>query len=115
MNAIEILLGIGVIIAWLSALGVLVMRDPYERLHYMAPLSTLAVMSVAAAVMLEGSFFESGIKALLVVFILLLTNPVLTHATARSARIHQFGHWVIQPDEKTRVVREQDSGEEVET
>jgi multisubunit Na+/H+ antiporter MnhG subunit len=24
---------------------------------------------------------------------LLLTGPILTHATARAARVRQFGHW----------------------
>ena len=31
---------------------------------------------------------------MLVFVLLLITNPVVTHATARAARIRQFGHWV---------------------
>ena len=31
---------------------------------------------------------------MLVFVLLVLTNPVLSHATARAARIRQFGHWV---------------------
>ena len=112
---LEILLGFAVAIVWLSAVGTLVMRDPYERLHYMAPASTLGAMAIAAAIALEGSFSQAGSKALLVALVLSITNPVLSHATARAARIRQFGHWVIQPDEKGIVVKEnssEDSGPE---
>jgi multicomponent Na+:H+ antiporter subunit G len=103
---IELLLGFAVVVVWLSALGILVMRDPYERLHYMTPASTLGAVAVAAAIALDAPFFQAGSKALLVTLVLVCTNPVLSHATARAARIRQFGHWVIQPDEKTRVIGE---------
>jgi multicomponent Na+:H+ antiporter subunit G len=100
------LLGFAVAIVWLSALGTLMMRDPFERLHYMTPVSTLGAMAVAAAIALDGSFSQAGSKALLAALVLSITNPVLSQATARAVRIHEFGHWVIQSREKKTVAEE---------
>jgi multisubunit Na+/H+ antiporter MnhG subunit len=63
-------------------------------------------MAVAAAIALDAPFFQTGSKVVLVVVFLGIASPVLSHATARAARIRQFGHWVIQPDEKEMVARE---------
>jgi monovalent cation/proton antiporter MnhG/PhaG subunit len=106
---LAVLLGFAVAIVWLSALGTLMMRDPFERLHYMAPVSTLGAMAVVAAIALDGSSSQAGIKALLAALVLSITNPALSHATARAVRIRQFGHWVIQSDEKKMVAEESSS------
>jgi monovalent cation/proton antiporter MnhG/PhaG subunit len=103
---LALLLGLAVLIVWLSALGTLIMRDPFERLHYMAPVSSLGAMAVAAAIALDGSVSHAGSKALLAALVLSITNPAVSHATARAARIRQFGHWVIQSDEKKTVAEE---------
>jgi len=49
---------------------------------------------------LEESFSAAGIKALLVALVLLATNPVLTHATARAARVRALGEWTVQEGEQ---------------
>mgnify|MGYP003290967187 CR=1 FL=1 len=36
---------------------------------------------------------------ILVALVLVVTNPVLSHATARAARIRQFGEWTVQDGE----------------
>ena len=98
--AVAALLVVGVAAALLSCLGVLVMRDAYDRLHYTAPAATLAPVLLAAAVVLEEGLSAVGVKALLVALVLVATNPVLSHATARAARIRQFGHWSVQEHEQ---------------
>ena len=98
--AVAALLVVGVAAALLSCLGVLVMRDAYDRLHYTAPAASLAPVLLAAAVVLEEGLSAVGVKALLVALVLVATNPVLSHATARAARIRQFGHWSVQEHEQ---------------
>ena len=98
--AVAALLVVGVAAALLSCLGVLVMRDAYDRLHYTAPAATLAPVLLAAAVVVEEGLSAVGVKALLVALVLVATNPVLSHATARAARIRQFGHWSVQEHEE---------------
>jgi multicomponent Na+:H+ antiporter subunit G len=98
--AVAALLALGVAVTWLSCLGVLVMRDPYDRLHYTAPASALAPVLIAAAVVVEEGLSAAGIKALLVALVLVGTNPVLGHATARAARIREYGQWTITDAER---------------
>jgi len=92
--AIDVLLSVGVLSVVLSSLALLKMKDFYERLHYLFPPATLTIICFAAAVLLDEHFSQAGIKALLIMVLLLIMNAVLTHATARAARIRQFGRWV---------------------
>jgi monovalent cation/proton antiporter MnhG/PhaG subunit len=98
--AVAVLLALGVAVTWLSCLGVLLMRDPYDRLHYTAPASALAPVLIAAAVVVTEGLSAAGVKALLVAFVLVATNPVLGHATARAARIREHGQWTITDAER---------------
>ena len=41
-----------------------------------------------------------GITLLSCVGVLVTTNPVLGHATARAARIRQFGEWTVREEER---------------
>jgi len=95
-----LVVGVGVTLA--SCVGVLVMRDAYDRLHYSSPATTIAPLAIAAAIVLEESFSAAGIKALLVALVLLVTNPVLTHATARAARVRALGEWTVQEGEQVK-------------
>jgi multicomponent Na+:H+ antiporter subunit G len=95
-----LVVGVGVTLA--SCVGVLLMRDAYDKLHFTAPATTIAPLAIAAAIVLEERLSAAGLKALLVALALLVTNPVLTHATARAARIRQFGEWNIQEGERVK-------------
>jgi monovalent cation/proton antiporter MnhG/PhaG subunit len=88
------LLVVGVAASLLSCVGLLVMRDVFDRLHYSAPVATVGAGAIGLAVLVEEGVAPQAIKALLMVFLVVVTNAVLTHATARAARMRQFGHWV---------------------
>jgi monovalent cation/proton antiporter MnhG/PhaG subunit len=98
--AVAVLLGFGVGVELGCAVGVLVMRDVYDRLHYTAPATALGPPAIAAAIVLRESFSQAGVKAILVALALLVTNPVLTHATARAARVREYGEWRVQEGEE---------------
>ena len=72
----------------LACAGVLLMRDALDRLHYVGP-SALGGACAAAAVLCAGGWSLIALKAILLAAILLVTGPVLTHATARA--IHARG------------------------
>ena len=91
--AVAALLTLGVGVELVCCVGVLVVRDAYDKLHYTAPATTVGSLAIAAAVVVSESLSQAGIKALLVFLALLVTNPVLTHATARAARVRQLGTW----------------------
>ena len=96
---VGVLLGVGVASVLLSCLGVLVMRDALDRLHFTAPADTIAPVVVAVAVLVEEPLSSAGIKAVLVAVLIVVTTPVLSHATARAARIREHGRWRMLPRE----------------
>jgi multicomponent Na+:H+ antiporter subunit G len=99
---INLLLLIAVGAALLSTIGILVMKDFYDRLHYLAPPSTLSIFLVAVAIVIEEGASQATTKAILSAVFMALINPVVTHAMARAARIRTYGHWVSQPHEGER-------------
>jgi monovalent cation/proton antiporter MnhG/PhaG subunit len=91
--AVAALLTVGVGVELACCLGVLLMRGVYDKLHFTGPATTIGSLAIALAVIVEESFSQAGLKALLIFLVLLIANPVLTHATARAARVRQFGTW----------------------
>lgn len=89
-----VLLGIGIAAVLLSCVGVLVMPNVFDKLHFTSPASTVGALAIALAVVVKEGWSPSSLKAMLVFLLLAITSPVITHATARAARIRQFGHWV---------------------
>jgi multicomponent Na+:H+ antiporter subunit G len=97
-----ILLWIGVGWNLIAAIGVLVMRSAFDRLHFPA-VATLGAVFVAAAVLVEKSFSLVGDEAAIAAVFLLIASPVLTHATARAVRISRHGDWRVQEREGIEV------------
>jgi len=87
-----VLLIAGGSIELLAVLGMCLMRNVYDRLHYMGLVSYGAVL-IAAAIVFRESFSLNGDKALLVAGILVATGPVLVHTTMRSMLTRERGDW----------------------
>jgi multicomponent Na+:H+ antiporter subunit G len=87
---VSVLLFAGVALAALATLGVLLMRDAFERLHYLGPAS-LAAGCIAAAVVVRESFSLIGNKAIALAVFILVTSPVLAHVTARALHKLELG------------------------
>jgi monovalent cation/proton antiporter MnhG/PhaG subunit len=100
---VAVLLGLGVITVLMSCLGVLLMRDALDRLHFTAPAATVSPCLFAAAVLVEEPLSSAGIKAVMVALLVLVTTPVLTHATARAERVRAHGRWKVLPEELERL------------
>jgi multicomponent Na+:H+ antiporter subunit G len=96
---VAVLLAVAVAAVLLSCLGVLVMRDGLDRLHFTAPAATIAPVLIAAAVLVEEPLSSAGVKAVLVALLIVVTTPVLSHATARAVRIREHGRWRMLPHE----------------
>jgi monovalent cation/proton antiporter MnhG/PhaG subunit len=100
--AVYILLALGVGVELLACIGVVAMRDAYDRLHYVAPSSLGAVLIAVAVWVRDGPSFI-GLKAMLLAAFLLVASPALAHGTARAARISRFGDWRPQREEGIEV------------
>jgi multicomponent Na+:H+ antiporter subunit G len=89
---VTVVLIAGVLIELLAVLGLVVMRDIYDRLHYVGLVSFGALL-VGLSILLREGFSLIGNKALLTGVLLVALSPVLVHATARSFRIREHGDW----------------------
>ena len=97
--AVEMLLIITLTVSVFSCLALVMIKDFFNRLHYLAPVTTVGTVALVAAVVVKEGWGQSAIKTVFVFLILLLVNAVLTHATARAARVRKFGDWVPTPEE----------------
>ena len=97
---VNLLLVFGVAVELICCLGVLVMHDAYDKLHYLGPAAIVGPLAIAAAVVVRESFSQAGIKALLTAALLIVASPVMSHATARALYIRQRDH--IEPATRRR-------------
>jgi multisubunit Na+/H+ antiporter MnhG subunit len=89
----DVLLGLAVVIVMASSIGVLVMRDTYQKLHYITPISLVAPVLVGLSVLAHSGFHENTAETWLALTFMVIASPVLSHATIRAARIRQAGDW----------------------
>jgi multicomponent Na+:H+ antiporter subunit G len=80
----SILILLGSIFLFSAGLGMLRMPDAFTRLQAGTKASTLGNMLVLSGV----AFYHPGwsLKLLIVIYFVLLTNPISSHALARAAR-----------------------------
>jgi multisubunit Na+/H+ antiporter MnhG subunit len=98
------LLGVGVALVVVSCIGVALMGNVYDRLHYVGPSALGAVLIVAAIWVREGPS-TIALEGALVAAFLLISSPAQAHATARAARIGEHGDWRRQRGEGIEVER----------
>ncbi len=91
---IWILLIAGMASFLLTSVGMLLGRDVYQRIQYTYPAATVGLVAVVAAILIHKSISQAGIKTLVTGLIVFWTNPVVSHATARAARVRKLGHWL---------------------
>jgi multicomponent Na+:H+ antiporter subunit G len=90
---VYLLLGLAVLVVLASSVGILVMRDPYQKLHYVSPVAVVAPVVVGLAVLIQSGFTENSVQTWLALVFVLAGGPFLTHATIRATRIRAEGDW----------------------
>jgi multisubunit Na+/H+ antiporter MnhG subunit len=99
-----VLIVLGGGIELLAVLGLCLMRNTYDRLHYVGLVSVGALVIGISIAFREG-FSQIGDGALLTGGILIITGPVLVQTTMRSFLIREHGDWRAVIDQ----AREDDS------
>jgi multisubunit Na+/H+ antiporter MnhG subunit len=89
----DILLGLAVLIVLASAVGVLAMRDAYQKLHFVTPAAMVAPALVALAVMVQHGVYEMTGESFLALFFMIIAGPFISHATIRAIRVREKGDW----------------------
>ena len=84
--AVIVLAAVGLAVSLSGVVGIVRMPDVYTRIQCSSKLITLGALPVLIAlVVAEGPVSEYGSRALLVAALLLVLNPVASHALARAA------------------------------
>jgi multisubunit Na+/H+ antiporter MnhG subunit len=98
-----VLLAAGTAIELIAVLGLVAMRDAFDRLHYVG-LAGYGAVLVGISVFLAHPFSLIGDKALLTGAVLVLLSPVVMHVTARSFRTAGRGRGHGPRDDRTKEV-----------
>jgi monovalent cation/proton antiporter MnhG/PhaG subunit len=101
--AVYVLLSIGCLSFLVTALGILLIKDFYEQVHFLAPGSLIGAIAIPAAVVVREGLSQAGAKAILIAILLVWANPVVSHAMLRAGRIRRKEQWQPLPDENIPV------------
>ena len=89
----DVLLGLAVAIVLGASLGVLLMRDAYQKLHFVTPAALVAPILVALAVLVQAGLDENTGETCVALLFLAVAGPYLSHATMRAIRVREKGDW----------------------
>jgi multisubunit Na+/H+ antiporter MnhG subunit len=87
-----ILLVSGLVLDAFAVLGLTVMRDSFDRVHYVG-LAGYGGLLIGISILVRESWSLIGDKALATGALLVIIGPVLVHSTARSLRTRERGRW----------------------
>jgi multisubunit Na+/H+ antiporter MnhG subunit len=87
------LLGLAVVIVASASVGVLVMRDAYQKLHFVTPAALVAPALVALAIFVQAGLVENTGETLVALLLMVIAGPFLSHATIRAIRVREKGDW----------------------
>ena len=91
--AAYLLLGLVVLIVAGAGLGILLMRDAYQKLHFVTPAALVAPVLVTLALLVRSGLNENTGETCLALVFLVIAGPYLSHATMRAIRVREKGDW----------------------
>jgi monovalent cation/proton antiporter MnhG/PhaG subunit len=90
---VDALLALAVLVVLGSSVGILVMRDVYQKLHFVTPAALVAPVLVGIAILINSGWSSETGQTWMAVLFVAIAGPVLSHATIRAARIRETGDW----------------------
>ena len=87
--AISILLSVAILTQWICCFGLWIMRNPFDKLHSIAPAGILPPLLIAIALVLKTGCSVFAAKAFFIAAVLILSQAVIVHAIARAAHAHE--------------------------
>jgi monovalent cation/proton antiporter MnhG/PhaG subunit len=91
--AVDVLVALAAFFALVGALGVWLMRDPYQKIHFITLPCSVSAWLIAAAVLVGEKQKQAGVKVVLIALVLFAMNGVVTQATARAMWVRADGRW----------------------
>lgn len=88
-----VLLAVVVASCWLGVVGMWRMPTPVQALHYLALPATAGAAALVMVIFVETGNSQIAWKAVLIWAVMLATNSIVAHATARAFRARELGYW----------------------
>jgi multisubunit Na+/H+ antiporter MnhG subunit len=89
----DVLLGLAVLVVAGASLGVLLMKDACDKLHFVTPAALVAPVLVALAVLVQMGLYQNTGETCLALVLMVIAGPYLSHATMRAIRVREKGDW----------------------
>ncbi|MGH9588383.1 MAG: cation:proton antiporter [Acidobacteriaceae bacterium] len=99
-------LALTVLCCWIGTLGAWRMRRPTQALHYLALPTGIGAIFLTVAIVLQTGWGSTSAKTIAICAVLIVTNSVGAHATARAIRTRQLDHWQGREQEGVEFIRE---------
>ncbi|HEX32552.1 MAG TPA: cation:proton antiporter [Candidatus Acetothermia bacterium] len=87
----NVLIGIGLFFVVIGTIGILRFRDVYSRLQASGVSDNAGLGLILIGLIVRSGFSSDDLKLWLLLFLLLLTNPIITHSIAKSAFVMRHG------------------------
>lgn len=87
--AAYVLMGLGVAFVFVGSLGMLRFRDVYSRLQASGVSDNAGLGLILIGLILHSGWDRHDITLLLLLLLMLITNPIVTHSVARSAFVQR--------------------------
>ena len=84
---------LGLVFMFFGTLGIIRFPDIYTRLQTSSKCDTAGAIALLVGLILKQGLDSFSLRILIILVFLLLTNPVATHAIARSAAIRGIKPW----------------------
>jgi multicomponent Na+:H+ antiporter subunit G len=85
------IISLGLVFVMIGTLGILRFRDIYSRLQASGVSDNAGIGLILLALVIEHGFDRFGLPLLILLFLILLTNPIVTHSIAKSAFTQRYG------------------------
>jgi multisubunit Na+/H+ antiporter MnhG subunit len=92
----DILLGLAVVVVLSASVGVLLMRDAYQKLHFVTPAALVAPLLVTLAIFVQTGLYENTGETCVALLFMVIAGPFLSHATIRAIRVRETGDWRLR-------------------
>ena len=92
----DVLLGLAVVTVLSASIGVLGMRDAYQKLHFVTPAALVAPLLMALAIFVQMGLVANTGETFLALLFMVIAGPFLSHATIRAIRIRETGDWRLR-------------------
>lgn len=86
----DILIGLGLLFVVIGTIGILRFRDVYSRLQASSVSDNAGLGLILIGLIVRDGLSSDDLRLGLLLFLLLLTNPIITHSIAKSAFVRRY-------------------------